>query len=120
MAWPRKDKNSDSVFTADNLASSSRSPYEGNKRNSSLADDGPKGISTDVSFATHGSRRSGFKPSYANDSVNISSNTGNRMHRGGRWGQGGFARVFSRKPGSISLGSAGSGPQGSLSGVWGV
>jgi hypothetical protein len=119
MAWPKRNQG-DSVFTQKSLASSSNAPFEGNKRNSSLADDGPKGISTNVSFATHAPRKSAFKPNYVGGPVSAGASSTGHMHRGGRWGQGGFARVFARKPGSISLGAAGSGPQGSLSGVWGV
>ena len=119
MAWPKK--NPDNPTSSLRSVGSSGSPYEGGNRNSPSVDDGTRTSSSNAPFSGYGAKRSGFKPQYANDGVNLKqSNNARPRLRGARFGQGGFARVFQRKPGSLNLGAASSGPSGNLSGIFGL
>ena len=112
------NKNGGNPQSNDTNTPSGNGPYGGNDRNSVTSDDNTK-RSTNVPFSGYGIKKGAYKPQFAQDipKVNDASGIHSRL-RGGRFGQGGFARVFQNqnKP---NVGAAASGPRGALTGIFG-
>lgn len=126
MAWKKKSDNG-GFDDSQNTSAEGSHAYEDNNRNSAVSDDSGYKSSTNVPFSGYGSKKTGskpYKPQYANDQPNPSMLHPRMRMRAGRYGQGGFARVFQQKAGKPALGASGmSVPSpsqgGSLNGVFG-
>lgn len=122
MAFKKKGQLDNQSTDADQDKKTGTHAYEGNQRNSIPSDASSNRDSTNTPFSGFGGSKGGYKPQYVGGPVDTQAGGGGGVHpriRGGRMGQGGFARVFTATTPQKAVGSEAAAPKGSLNGIFG-